>query len=76
MCSRNSSGSPDWFWISSSDCSHWWVCCCSSDSLSASSLYIQCEATPASARRCICSVRICISTGMPKGPNRSVCIDW
>jgi GTP pyrophosphokinase len=56
---------PDCCWISSSDCSHRCVCFCSSESLSVSSLYSQCEATPDSASRCICSVRICTSTGTP-----------
>ncbi len=40
------------------------------------SLYFQCAATPNSARRCISSVRICSSTGLPCGPSTVVCSDW
>ena len=40
------------------------------------SLYFQCAATPYSARRCISSVRICSSTGLPSGPSTVVCSDW
>ena len=40
------------------------------------SLYFQCAAMPYSARRCISSVRICISTGLPAGPITVVCSDW
>jgi hypothetical protein len=31
---------------------------------------------PYSARRCISSVRICSSTGLPSGPITVVCSDW
>jgi hypothetical protein len=39
-------------------------------------LYSQCAATPASATRCISSVRIWNSTLMPEGPTSVVCSDW
>ena len=76
MCSRNSSASPDSLWISRSDCSHWCVFSCTSFVSSSALLYIQCEATPASATLCISGVRIWISIGMPKGPKSVVCSDW
>ncbi len=41
-----------------------------------SSLYFQWAATPYSARRCIPTVRICSSTGLPEGPITVVCSDW
>ena len=68
--------SPVCFWISISDCSHWWVRDCSSDRLASSSLYSQCAATPDSATRFISWVRIWNSTGVPKGPISVVCSDW
>ncbi|CFN69135.1 Uncharacterised protein [Bordetella pertussis] len=37
-CSRNSPESPVWLWMSSSDCSHWWVRFCSSLSVRSASL--------------------------------------
>ena len=40
------------------------------------SLYFQCAAMPYSARLCISTVRICISTGLPSGPITEVCSDW
>ena len=45
-------------------------------SLLPSSLYFQCAATPYSARRCICCVRIWSSTALPSGPTTVVCSDW
>ena len=38
-------------------------------------LYCQCAAMPDSATRCMSSVRICTSIGMPFGPNSVVCSD-
>ncbi len=40
------------------------------------SLYFQCAAMPYSAVRCMASVRICSSTGLPSGPITVVCSDW
>ena len=65
MCSRNSAASPEWFCRSSRDCSQRWVRCCTSFSSASLLLYSQCEATPVSAMRFICWVRIWISMGMP-----------
>src|SRR2546430_13520613 len=62
MCSRNSAGSPEVCWMSSSDCSHLWVRCCTSLISASVLLYSQCEATPASAMRFMDCVRIWTST--------------
>src|SRR5690348_17565093 len=49
---------------------------CSSRAVTGPSLYFQCAAIPSSAMRCISSVRICTSNGVPLSAITEVCSDW